>query len=169
MTLLEDSIIENHQCSRTPDGSSTREDAFHSVLQVVLTELHVMAHSIAEHGQEVRMGDIRTLRELVQELPRMEPLLRESSARRVVSPQLACGGPSDIDMFSYDPPVYRPTASFSLLAPEKAHKVHGRLSQGDDPDTQFMKGSTKEMDVYAFGSILYTVGLTVTIVKYSLI
>ena len=79
-----------------------------------------MAHSIAEHRREVRLGDLQTMRELVQELSRMESRLRESRAQQVIdarSPQLIHeekNYPSDIDMFFCGPPEYGP----ALVSPQ---------------------------------------------------
>ena len=71
-----------------------------------------MAHSISERGQEVRMDDLQTMRELVQELSRMEPRLRESRAQQLFSGRSLQheGGEKDphIDLFSSEPPAYGP-------------------------------------------------------------
>jgi hypothetical protein len=116
-----DSILDIHQCSRTPDGSSPREDAFHSILDFVLSELHAMAHSIAEHGRHVRMDDLQTMRELVQELSLMEPRLRESRAQQVLSARSLQHireekKDPDIDLFPSEPPAYGPIFLPSLHA-----------------------------------------------------
>ena len=93
----------------TPDTSSPREDAFHSTLHVVLTELHAMARSIAEHELEVRM-DLQTIRDLVQGLSRMEPRLR---AQQVLNARLPNHEEKkytpDTNLFGCEPPAYEPT------------------------------------------------------------
>ena len=59
------------------------------------------------------MDDLQTIRELVQELSRMEPRLRDSRAQQVLSARsLQHKGekkdPTEIDLLSPEPPAYDP-------------------------------------------------------------
>ena len=99
-----------------------------------------MARSVAGHGGDVRMDDLPTMCELVQELSRMEPLLRESQERQVLNarpPQVIHGA---IDPFPCEPPAYRP----ALQPSPQTQTVQADIPAAALECDSFIRGLVKE-------------------------